>query len=37
MLADWYDFFIGPDFWWVILVKAVIVAFALATAFAYLT
>ena len=37
MIADWYDFFIGPDFWWVILVKAVIVVGFLATAFAYLT
>ena len=37
MLAAWYDYFIGPDFWWVILVKAAIIVLFLATAFAYLT
>ncbi|HXZ99553.1 MAG TPA: NADH-quinone oxidoreductase subunit NuoH [Candidatus Binatia bacterium] len=37
MLADWWNFSIGPDIWWVILVKAIVVIGFLATAFAYLT
>ncbi|MGA8016709.1 MAG: NADH-quinone oxidoreductase subunit NuoH [Candidatus Dormiibacterota bacterium] len=37
MLAAWYDYFIGPDFWWAILVKAVAVLAVLATMAAYLT
>jgi NADH-quinone oxidoreductase subunit H len=37
MLAAWYDYFIGPDFWWVILVKAVLILLILATLAAYLT
>jgi NADH-quinone oxidoreductase subunit H len=35
--SAWWEYFIGPDWWWVILVKAVIVIGFLAFAFAYLT
>jgi NADH-quinone oxidoreductase subunit H len=37
LLGAWYDFAIGPDFWWVILIKSAIIVLFLATAFAYLT
>ena len=37
MIADFWTYLIGPDFWWVIIVKAVIVIVFLITAGAYLT
>jgi NADH-quinone oxidoreductase subunit H len=37
MIADFWTYLIGPDFWWVILVKAVIVLLFLISAGAYLT
>ncbi len=37
MIASWYGYFIGPDLWWAVLIKAALIALILATAFAYLT
>ena len=37
MTADIWTTFFGPDFWWVTLLKGVLVVLFLATAFAYLT